>query len=290
MDYGKVAFVGGGNMARALAGGMLAAGYEASHILICEPLEEHRDRLRKELPGAVIRDDNETSVAEAECVVFAVKPQILSAVCKPLATIVQTTRPRVFSIAAGVRSGDIDSWLGGNLSVVRVMPNQAALLRLGISGLFANERTTELQLRAATNIIATTGPVIPVSSEQDIDTVTAVSGTGPAYFYLLVDMLVQVAVDLGLDYESALALVLETARGAGEMAEQSGETMDSLIARVRSPGGTTAAAFDYLETTDFRKIFRAAVVAARDRAVDLADQAHEAGKDQCPSDTRSNTN
>ncbi len=279
MDYGKVAFVGGGNMARALAGGMLAAGYEPSHILICEPLAKHRKTLVKELPGAVVRADNATSVAEAECVVFAVKPQILNDVCRPLAHIVQTTRPLIISIAAGVRSSDIDAWLGGNLAVVRVMPNQPALLRLGISGMFANDKTTQLQLRAATNIIATTGPVIPVSSEEDIDTVTAVSGTGPAYFYLLVDMLVKVAVDLGLDYDAALALVLETARGAGEMAEQSGETMDSLIARVRSPGGTTAAAFDYLETTDFRDIFSAAVVAARDRAVELADQAHTAGQD-----------
>jgi pyrroline-5-carboxylate reductase len=279
MDYGKVAFVGGGNMTRALAAGMLAAGYEASHILVSEPLAEHRKQLEEQLPGAVIRDDNAASVAEAECVVFAVKPQILSEVCKPLAHIVQTTRPLVISIAAGVRSNDIDAWLGGSLAVVRVMPNQAALLRLGISGLFANEKTTELQLRAATNIIATTGPVIPVPTEADIDTVTAVSGTGPAYFYLLVDMLVRVAVDLGLDYDAALALVLETARGAGEMAEQSGETMDSLIARVRSPGGTTAAAFDYLDTTDFRDTFSAAVVAARDRAVELADKAHEAGKE-----------
>jgi pyrroline-5-carboxylate reductase len=279
MDYGKVAFVGGGNMTRALAGGMLAAGYEPSHILVCEPLAERRKQLAEQLPLTVIRDDNATSVAEAECVLLAVKPQILCDVCKPLAPIVQTTRPLVISIAAGVRSSDIDSWLGGNLAVVRVMPNQAALLRLGISGLFANEKTTELQLRAATNMIATTGPVVPVRSEQDIDTVTAVSGTGPAYFYLLVDMLVDVAVELGLDYDAALALVLETARGAGELAEQSGESMASLIARVRSPGGTTAAAFDYLEGTEFRNIFNAAVIAARDRAVELADKAHEAGKD-----------
>jgi pyrroline-5-carboxylate reductase len=278
MDYGKVAYVGGGNMTRALAGGMLAAGYEASHLLVAEPLSEHRVSLARELPGATIVEANEDAVREAECVVLAVKPQILGDVCKPLADLAQQNRPLVISIAAGVRARDIESWLGGNLPVVRVMPNQPALLRLGISGLFANEHTSEHQLRAATNIISTTGPVIRVDSEEDIDTVTAVSGTGPAYFYLLVDMLVKVAVDLGLDYDSALALVLETARGAGEMAEQSGESMDSLIARVRSPGGTTAAAFDYLDSTDFRAIFSAAVVAARDRAVDLADQAHEKGR------------
>ena len=279
MDYGKVAYVGGGNMARALAGGMLAAGYEASHLWISEPAAEQRSRLVEELPGAVIVENNAEAVRDAECVLLAVKPQILADVCKPLAHIVQTSRPLVISIAAGVRARDIEYWLGGSLPVVRVMPNQPALLRLGISGLYANEQTSEHQLRAATNIISTTGPVVKVASEEDIDTVTAVSGTGPAYFYLLVDMLVKSAVELGLDYDDALALVLETARGAGEMAEQSGETMDSLIARVRSPGGTTAAAFDYLDGTDFRAIFTSAVVAARDRAIDLADRAHEHGKD-----------
>ena len=279
MDYGKVAYVGGGNMTRALAGGMLSAGYEPSHILISEPLKEHRDTLGKELPGVVIFEQNEDAVRDAECIVLAVKPQILCDVCKPLAPIVQENKPLIISIAAGVRAGDIENWLDGQLPVVRVMPNQPALLRLGISGLFANEHTSERQLRAATNIISTTGPVIKVGSEEDIDTVTAVSGTGPAYFYLLTDMLVKVAVDLGLSYDDALALVLETARGAGEMAEQSGETMDSLIARVRSPGGTTAAAFDFLDGTDFRDIFSKAVVAARDRAIHLADQAHEAGQD-----------
>ncbi|MDJ0748885.1 MAG: pyrroline-5-carboxylate reductase [Woeseiaceae bacterium] len=279
MDYGKVAYVGGGNMARALAGGMLAAGYEATHLWIAEPLDGQRENLAKELPGATIVERNEDAVRDAECIVLAVKPQILSDVCKPLSALVQRTRPLVISIAAGVRAGDIESWLGGNLPVVRVMPNQPALLRLGISGLYANEHTNEHQLRAATNIISTTGPVVEVDSEDNIDTVTAVSGTGPAYFYLLTDMLVKAAVELGLDYDDALQLVLETARGAGEMIEQSGETMDSLIARVRSPGGTTAAAFDYLDGTDFRAIFSGAVVAARDRAVDLADAAHESGKD-----------
>ncbi|MBT8092079.1 MAG: pyrroline-5-carboxylate reductase [Gammaproteobacteria bacterium] len=279
MDYGKVAFVGGGNMARALAGGMLAAGYEPRHIMISEPQPARRAALASELPGTIVEADNETVVRNAECVLLAVKPQILCDVCKPLAAIVQNTRPLVISIAAGVRSNDIDSWLGGGLAVVRAMPNQGALLRLGISGLYANTRTSKEQLRAASNIISTTGPVIPVATEADIDTVTAVSGTGPAYFYLLVDMLVKVAEQMGLEHDAALALVLETARGAGEMAEQSGETMDTLIERVRSPGGTTAAAFDYLDGTDFRDIFSAAVIAARDRAVALADQAHAAGQD-----------
>ena len=279
MDYGKVAFIGGGNMARALAGGMLAAGYEPGHILISEPLAEHRDSLAEEFPGTIVRDSNADVVHEAECIVLAVKPQILFDVCTPLATAVQKNRPLIISVAAGVRSSDIDTWLGGGLSVVRVMPNQPALLRLGISGMYANDKTSEEQRRAASNIVQTTGPVITVDAEEDIDTVTAVSGTGPAYFYLLVDMLVTAAEQMGLDHKSALALVLETARGAGEMAEQSGESMDTLIARVRSPGGTTAAAFDYIDNTNFRDIFISAVIKARDRATELADQAHQLSQD-----------
>ena len=126
MDYGKIAYVGGGNMTRALAGGMLAAGYEASHVLISEPLTAHRESLATELPGAVIFKANEDAVRDAECIVFAVKPQILCEVCKPLAAIVQKTRPLIISIAAGVRARDIESWLGGNLPVVRVMPASTA--------------------------------------------------------------------------------------------------------------------------------------------------------------------
>jgi pyrroline-5-carboxylate reductase len=279
MNYGKVAFIGGGNMARALAGGMISAGYEPGQILISEPLAEQRARLADELPGTVVFERNEDAVRDAGCVLFAVKPQVLSDVCRPLAPLVQQTRPLIISIAAGVRARDIEDWLGGDLPVVRVMPNQPALLRRGISGLYANEHTTERQLEAAKNIIATTGPVITVRREADIDTVTAISGSGPAYFYLFVDTLVKAAVDLGLEHDDALALVLETARGAGELAEQSGESMDTLIARVRSPGGTTAAALDHLDAADFRAIFTAAVVAARDRAMALADEAHESGKE-----------
>ncbi|MEJ2257879.1 MAG: NAD(P)-binding domain-containing protein, partial [Woeseiaceae bacterium] len=126
MDYGTVAFIGGGNMARALAGGMLAAGYEPRHIVISEPLAEQRNRLAVELPGAVVVEHNEEAAREAECVLLAVKPQVLSDVCRPLAPIVQQTRPLVISIAAGVRARDIEDWLGGNLPVVRVMPNQPA--------------------------------------------------------------------------------------------------------------------------------------------------------------------
>ena len=170
MDYGKVAYVGGGNMARALAGGMLAAGYEPSHLWISEPAPEQRARLADELPGAVIVEGNEDAVRDAECVLLAVKPQILADVCKPLAGLVQQSRPLVISIAAGVRARDIEDWLGGSLPVVRVMPNQPALLRLGISGLYATScgrRPTSFprpdpSSRSAARKISTRSPPYPV--------------------------------------------------------------------------------------------------------------------------------
>ena len=279
MNYGKVAFIGGGNMARALAGGMYVAGYNPSNILIADPLIETRDRLANEFPGTIIRADNLDVAKQAECLVLAVKPQILSMVCKSLKDVVQITKPLIISIAAGVRSSDIDLWLGGGLSVVRTMPNQPALLGLGVSGMYANEQTSKKELHIANCIIKTSGPVISVSNESDIDSVTAISGSGPAYFYLLIDMLATIAKDMGLDPKAALDLAIETARGASEIAKQSDETMDTLISHVRSPGGTTAAALDYLDNSNFRDIFTAAVTAARDRAKGLADQVHEEAKD-----------
>ncbi len=279
MEYQKVAFVGGGNIARALVGGLLAAAHKPQQILISEPDAVHRDSLASEFPGTVITDDNNEVVRRAGCVVLAVKPQVLSIVCKQVAASAQESRPLIISVAAGVRSGDIDTWLGGGLSIVRVMPNQPSLLGLGVSGLYANDRSSSEQRQSAIQIIATTGAVIELATETDIDTVTAVSGSGPAYFYLLIDMLVNAAQEMGLDRDSAHTLVIETARGAAEIAARSGESISALIDRVRSPGGTTAAALDYIDGTGFRDIFTAAVLAARDRATELADQAHDNSQD-----------
>ena len=279
MTFEKVAFVGGGNMTRAIVGGMLQDGYPSSDILIAEPFAEQRDILAKELPGVQISADNDEIVRGAVNVVLSVKPQILAAVCRKLAPVVQESRPLIISIAAGPRISDIDSWLGGGNAVARVMPNQPALLMKGISGIHANKATTPEQLDAARRVMSAVGPVITVPNESDIDAVTAVSGSGPAYFYLLIDMITKTGVDLGLDEESSRYLAIETAAGAALLARASDDSMDDLIARVRSPGGTTAAALDNLEDNGIRDIFRTALTAARDRAIALADEAHETGQE-----------
>jgi pyrroline-5-carboxylate reductase len=274
----NIAFIGGGNMTRAIVAGLRQSRFPAQRIFISEPLESQREILLDEFPGSVVTGDNDAVLRDATSVVLAVKPQVLPAVCKRLATSVQERKPLVISIAAGIHSRSIENWLGGNLAIVRVMPNQPAILRLGVSGMFANERANAEDIARATEILSAVGSVVIVDTEDDIDTVTAVSGTGPAYFYLLIDMLINIGVDLGLDKDAAERLAIETARGAGQLASEANETMESMIERVRSPGGTTEAAFQSLEADDVRAIFSRAVTAARDRAVDLANAA-EHGKD-----------
>ena len=269
----NIAFVGGGTMTRAIAGGLIESGFDATRIFVSEPLEDTRKALERDFPGINASDDNEATAAAADCVVLSVKPQILAAVCRELSDTVQAAKPLIVSIAAGTRSDDIEAWLGGELAVVRVMPNQPSLLRLGASGLFANSHTSDEQRRRAVDIMASVGSVVTVESESEVDAVTAVSGSGPAYFFLLIDIVASTGVDLGLDADAARTLAIETAIGSAALAAAEDESMQALIARVRSPGGTTAAALDSLDRNDVRAIFSAAITAARDRAIELADEA-----------------
>ncbi len=274
MNDSGIAFIGGGNMTRAIAGGLIAGGFDSGDILISEPSADARRILGETLPGVRVSEYNGEVATAAACVVLAVKPQVLAQVGRELAPSLVAHRPLVISIAAGIRCADIDAWLGGGFSIVRIMPNQPALIGRGVSGLFANARASRAERERAIDIMSAVGAVVPVASEADLDTVTAVSGSGPAYFFLLIDMLTKTAVELGLDAEAARELAVETARGAAELAAHEDTDMADLIARVRSPGGTTAAALDHLDAANLRAIFAEAVTAARDRAIVLADAAH----------------
>lgn len=266
----RTGLIGGGNMARAIAGGLLRGGMHATNLLIAEPRPEQCELLRKELPGALVSEDNALVAAAAQTLLFAVKPQILRSVCEGLRDVVQQRKPLIMSIAAGARIDDIDAWLGGSLRVVRVMPNQPALIDQGISALYANARTDPAGCILAEKIMSAVGEVVWMDSESRMDAVTAVSGTGPAYFYLLIDVMIETAIKLGIDPATARTLAVETARGATALAAAQDEPMAQMIDRVRSPGGTTTAAFEYLEKADARGIFARAIVAARDRAAELA--------------------
>ena len=273
MTTNSIGFIGGGNMTLAIAGGLIASGMPATLIRISEPSAEQRQRIAASLPGVDVQSDNSVVAGNVDCLVLATKPQVLGAVCRDLGAAVQQRKPLIVSIAAGVGGADIDAWLGGELAVIRVMPNQPALVRLGASGLYANSVASEADRELATAVMAAVGKVVWVESEADIDSVTAISGSGPAYFFLLIDMLVKTASDMGLRTEDARELAIQTAVGAAAMAAQSEESMDELIARVRSPGGTTAAALDCLDEQNVRAIFSAALEAAKQRANELADEA-----------------
>jgi pyrroline-5-carboxylate reductase len=272
----KVGLIGGGNMARAIGGGLLRGGMHATDLMIAEPLDEQCDRLRKELYGALVTQDNQYVATHAETLLFAVKPQILKPVCAHLAAVVQKSRPLIMSIAAGPQIADIDAWLGGNLCVVRVMPNQPALIDQGISALFANERASTADRDMAEKIMSAVGQVVWLASESKMDAVTAVSGTGPSYFYLLIDVMIEAAKKAGIDEVTARTLAVETARGATALAAAETESMSTLIDRVRSPGGTTTAAFELLDARDARGIFGDAIAAAERRAAALAKEASSA--------------
>ena len=269
----RVAFIGGGNMAHAIAGGLLRSGFAARDLLIAEPDPARRAFLGREFPAAGITDDNTRAAAAADTLVLAVKPQILRPVCEALRAAVQARRPLVISIAAGPSSADIDNWLGGGQAVVRVMPNQPALIDRGISAMYSNEHAGKDARRTAETILGAVGETAWISEESLMDAITAISGTGPAYVYLLMDVMLEAAIAFGIPRDTALKLVFATTRGAAELAAADTDTLAGLIERVRSPGGTTTAAFERLEAADVRAIFASAILAAKERAGTLAEEA-----------------
>ena len=271
----KIAFIGGGNMARAIAGGLLRGGMHATNIFISEPREEQCEKLRKEFYGTFVSTDNKAVSNAAEIILFAVKPQILKSVCHELRETIQKTKPLIISIAAGPSIKDIDQWLGGNMAIVRVMPNQPAMIDQGVSAMFANSLTQRKNCLLAEKIMSSVGKALWLEKESQMDAVTAISGTGPAYFYLLIDIMIKAAIENGMNPEISRMLAVETARGASALSASSPESMTSMIERVRSPGGTTMAALEYLDSKEARKIFSKAIDVARERAKELAEEAKQ---------------
>lgn len=271
----KISFIGGGNMASSLVGGLLANGYPASQICIAEPNAQKRQQLQQQFGIAVVSDGNQ-AVVEADVLVLAVKPQILQAVCRDLADKVQQQQPLVISIAAGIRSTDIERWLGGDCPLVRCMPNTPALLQAGATGLFANTQVDAGQKQLAEDILGAAGITLWVEQETLLDAVTAVSGSGPAYFFLLMECMQKAGEQLGLDANSARQLSLQTALGAARMATAGDDDPATLRNKVTSKGGTTEAAINCFQQNGLEELVNKALTAARDRAIELAD---ELGKD-----------
>jgi pyrroline-5-carboxylate reductase len=265
----KIAFIGGGNMAQAIIRGLLAAGHPANHIFVTDPDARQREALQTLSGNINVSAGNNDAAAAADVIVLAVKPQIIAKVASDLAQTIQPERQLVISIAAGTTLQSLQESFGPDVRLVRVMPNQPALVGQGMSGLCATENVGAQARDQASYVMGAAGQLRWFNDEAMIDPLTAVSGSGPAYFYLVMEILQDVAQEFGFDSTTARQLSVQTALGAAEVAISSDESLAQLRERVTSPGGTTAAALAELEAAGIRDIFRTALEAARNRSIEL---------------------
>ncbi|MDQ2694513.1 MAG: pyrroline-5-carboxylate reductase [Pseudomonadota bacterium] len=270
MKTTTIAFIGGGNMARSLIGGLIADGCDPQSIWVADPDPAKLRALHEQFAVATTAD-NRQAAARAGVVVLAVKPQVLHEAAGGLAATVRQQRPLVVSIAAGVREPDLRRWLGGETPLVRAMPNTPALVGSGATALFANPWVSPVQRQTAESILRAVGLTIWVEDEALLDAVTALSGSGPAYFFLVMEALEQAGLDLGLNPQTARLLTLQTAFGAAKMALESSDSSAVLRQRVTSPGGTTERAVAVLRQGGLEALFGQALQAACQRSRELGD-------------------
>jgi len=267
---GTLAFIGGGNMAASLIGGLIEGGMPAGRIIVADRLPSQLEALHARF-GVQTTPSNPAAAQQADTVVFAIKPQELAGVATQLQAALAPHRPLLISIAAGVRAGDIRRWSGG-LPVVRSMPNRPAMQGCGVTALYAAEDVPVAQRQRAEQVLSAVGTTLWLEREEDMDAVTAVSGSGPAYFFLMIESLQQAGKSLGLSEEVSRKLAIETAYGAAMMARAGTESAAALREQVTSRGGTTEAALKHLEASDFRGIMARAVAAAAQRSAQLAQE------------------
>jgi pyrroline-5-carboxylate reductase len=266
---GCIAFIGGGNMARSLIAGLIADGVAPRSLRVAEPVAVLREALRQDF-GVEVFADNAVAGAAATTWVLAAKPQVLREVCEGLAAQVQRQRPLLVSIAAGITTVQLDRWLRGDAAIVRAMPNTPALLGAGISGLFANPQVDAAGRQCAERLLAAAGETVWLTDESKMDAVTAVSGSGPAYLFLLAESMLDAARSEGLPSEVARVLVLQTILGAARMLTEENATPVELRARVTSPGGTTQAAIEVFQAGGFDRMVADAIRAATERGRQLS--------------------
>lgn len=266
-SHPKIAFLGGGNMAAALIGGLLKTGWPAAQIVVAEPVAARADWLQSSF-GITVQATGAALPGDADALVLAVKPQQMASA---LAGLSLKPGALVVSIAAGVRLATLQRLLGPQVAYVRTMPNTPALLGAGITGLFAPAHTPAAARALAEQLLAAAGTCVWVDDEAQLDAVTALSGSGPAYFFLLVEALRDAGVALGLSAEVAAQLAAQTCVGAARMVGESGLDASVLRANVTSKGGTTEAAVQHLESAGIRAMFSAALQAADARAKALGD-------------------
>jgi pyrroline-5-carboxylate reductase len=269
MTIRRLCVLGAGNMGRALLAGLMRSGTRAEQLSVGESVAAAREQLAREL-GVAASPDNETAIAGAEIVVLAVKPQEAQAVLKPLAPTLAAARPLIISVLAGTRVMDLEAWCGSEVPVVRAMPNRPALLGAGISGMYAPLKVNAARRSSAENVLKAVGEVVWVATEDTLDVVTALSGSGPAYFFLLAECMAEAGQQLGLEHAVAQRLAAVTLYGSGLMAHADAAELARLRAEVTSRGGTTEAALRVFESGGLKKLVAQALAAAAARGRELA--------------------
>lgn len=262
-------------MARALVGGLIEQGWAPASVTVSDPSAAQRDELALRYPGVGLTASNADAVARADIVVFAVKPQVLAQTAREVAPVVGSRRPLVISIAAGIRMRALRRWLGGDSAIVlvRAMPNTPAMIGAGVTGLCADASVGAEERSLAERVLGAVGQVLWLEREDDMDAVTAVSGSGPAYFFLMLEALEKAALGLGLAPATARQLSVQTCLGAARLASGADESPEVLRARVTSKGGTTEQAISVFEAGGFKDLVARAVTAAAERGRSLSDEA-----------------
>jgi len=271
MNIQKIGFIGGGNMASSLLSGLIASGHSPQHLWVSDINPDTLKALAQNL-NVNTSASNDKVINEVDVVVLAVKPQTLSSVAKNAAVLIQQKKSLVVSIAAGISQHSLSQWLGADVAIVRCMPNTPALVLTGATALHANSRVSAEQCNLAENIMRSVGIALWVNDESELDAVTAVSGSGPAYYFLLMEAMEKAALEMGLSEVTARLLVQQTALGAAKIALESSESPEQLRKRVTSPGGTTQRAIETFEQGGFTELVSKALHAARDRSIEMSKQ------------------
>jgi len=258
-------------MASSLLSGLIASGHSPQHLWVSDINADTLKALAENL-NVNTSTSNDTVINEVDVVVLAVKPQTLSSVAKSAAALIQQKKSLVVSIAAGINQHSLSQWLGADTAIVRCMPNTPALVLTGATALHANTKVTTEQRNLAENILRSVGIALWVKDESELDAVTAVSGSGPAYYFLLMEAMEKAALELGLSEVTARLLVQQTALGAAKIALESSESPEQLRKRVTSPGGTTQRAIETFEQGGFTELVSKALHAARDRSIEMSKQ------------------
>ncbi len=270
MNTNTIAIIGAGNMGGSLLTGLMTNRFPPEQLWIADPDTEKLHVLKQQFTIQTTQHNDE-ALQYADVVILAVKPQIMHAVIESIAPVIRQKNPLVISVAAGIREAHLQNGLGGNAAIVRCMPNTPALIGAGASALYANDFVTAKQHALAESILRAVGKVVWLDHENEMDAVTALSGSGPAYFFLVMEALQAAGEKLGLSSETARLLTLQTAFGAARMALESSESATTLRQRVTSKGGTTEAAIHVLEQEKIRDTFKKAVDAACTRSKELAE-------------------